>query len=246
MTPPPSSRTAAWFVRWFQRPFEVETLYLLHFIGAALVLAVVAHHATFQMLLGGRGLQPRGKEDFRMAAAETLGYAGVFSKKRSVLGIGLPVSIRRPLQRLFVRRLGLAPGEEDKYLASERVFSYLPWVILIGTVVLTGLVKAARYLMPVPEPALRVATFLHDGAIVWIVALLFIHVAALVLIPLNLPLLKTMVTTRISLHYVANHLPRWYRRLQAENPGLQAAPSASAPDAERQAPPVSSQPAAAP
>jgi cytochrome b subunit of formate dehydrogenase len=238
--------TAAWFVRWFERPFEVETLYLLHFIGAALVLAVVAHHSTYQIVLGGRGLQPRGAEDVRMAAAETLGYAGVFSKKRSVLGIGLPVSIRRPLQRLVVRRLGIAPGEEDKYLASERILSYAPWVILIGTVVITGLIKAARYVVPVPEAALRVSTFLHDGAIIWVVALLFVHVAALVLVPLNLPLLKSMVTTRISLDFVAQHLPRWYRRLEAENPGLTAAPPAPAAGGDRAGAPISNQPAAAP
>ncbi|GIW07634.1 MAG: hypothetical protein KatS3mg060_2439 [Dehalococcoidia bacterium] len=238
--------TAAWFVRWFQRPFDVETLYMLHFIGAALVLAAVAHHTTFQIVLGGRGLQPRLPEDLPMAAAETLGYAGVYSKKRSVLGIGLPLSIRRPLQRFIVRRLGLAPGEEDKYLASERILSYAPWVVLIGTVVITGLVKAARYVVPVPDGVLRVSTFLHDGAIVWIVALLFIHVAAVVLIPLNLPLLKSMVTTRISLDYVAKHLPRWYRRLEAENPGLQAAPPSPVTASDRPAAPVSNQPAAAP
>lgn len=238
--------TAAWFIRWFDRPFDVETLYLLHFIGAALVLAAVAHHTTFQIVLGGRGLQPRGMEDVRLAAAEALGYAGVFAKRRSVLGIGLPVRVRRPLQRFFVRRLGLAPGEEDKYLASERVLSYAPWVILIGTVVITGLIKAARYVMPMPEPLLRVATFLHDGATIWIVALLFVHVAALVLIPLNLPLLKSMVTTRISLDFVANHLPRWYRRLEAENPSLQTAPPTATTGGERPATSASGQPAATP
>ncbi|MCL6649287.1 MAG: cytochrome b/b6 domain-containing protein [Chloroflexi bacterium] len=220
--------TAMWFVRWFSRPFEVETLYLLHFIGAALLLVVVAHHVTYDWVFGGRGLQPHLPEDLKPAAAEVLGYAGVFARKRSVLGIGLPLALRHPLQRVFVRRLGIAPAEEDKFLSSEKVFSYLPWVILIGVVVITGLIKAGRYVAPIPEPVLQVATFLHDGSLVWIIALLFFHVAALVLIPVNWPLLLSMVTTRVPLSYVAQYLPRWYRRLEAQNPGLAATPAAPA------------------
>ncbi|MFN8534121.1 MAG: cytochrome b/b6 domain-containing protein [Dehalococcoidia bacterium] len=240
--------TAMWFVRWFERPFEVETLYLLHFIFAALVLAMVAHHATFQMALGGDGLKPRGGKDFQMAAAETFGYAGVFSKQRSFLGLGMPLALRRPIQRFVVRTLGIRPGEEDKYLASERVLSYAIWTILIGVVVITGVLKSARYVMPIPDGALRAATFLHDGAMVWIIALLFIHVAAIVLIPLNLPLLKSMLTTRISLDYVSKHLPIWYRRLEAENPGLQSAvaPTESNRPATTVAGPSSSQQTATP
>jgi len=38
---------------------------------------------------------------------------------------------------------------------------------------------------------------------------LVIHVSALVLVPRNWPLLKSMVTTRISRDYAKQHLPLW-------------------------------------
>ena len=211
--------TAAWFVRWIQRPFDLETLYLLHFVAAALVLATSVHHLVHQMTLGGGGLKPEG-HDVKNAAAETVGYSGVFSKKRAALGIQLPMAIRRPAQKFFVRKLGLQPGEEGKYLASEKVFSYAPWVLLIGVVVVTGVLKSVRYIIPMPDMLLRVSTYLHDGTLVWILVLLFFHVAAIVAVPLNQPLFFSMLNGKISLDYVKQNLPKWYRRIEADNPSL--------------------------
>lgn len=218
--------TAAWFVRWVQRPFDLETLYLLHFVAAALVLATSVHHLVHQMMLGGGGLTPQG-HDIKNAAAETVGYAGVFSKKRAAFGIQLPIALRRPAQRFFVRKLGLQPGEEGKYLASEKLLSYAPWVLLIGIVVITGVLKSARYIVPIPDMLLRVSTYLHDGTMVWILVLLFFHVAAIVLVPINLPLFFSMLNGKISLDYVKQNLPKWFTEVERDNPGvLSPAPAA--------------------
>ncbi len=43
----------------------------------------------------------------------------------------------------------------------------------------------------------------------FLVIFLAIHVGALVLVPRNRPLLKSMFATRISRTYAEQHLPRW-------------------------------------
>jgi cytochrome b subunit of formate dehydrogenase len=50
---------------------------------------------------------------------------------------------------------------------------------------------------------------MHDGATIFLIVFLGIHVGALVLVPRNWPLLKSMVTTRISREYAQRHLPLW-------------------------------------
>ena len=200
--------TAAWLLTWFERPVSLETVYILHFFGAGLTTAAVAHHLTFQFVGGGRGLLPRWGGDVRNALAEVVGYTGVYRGLRGVFGIQLPPAVRRPLQRLL-RRLNLVPDEHGKYLATEKVLSYPVWGLLVGIVVLTGLVKTLNYVLPVPGGLRQAATFLHDGSTIFLIIFLVFHVAALVLVPRNWPLLKSMFTSRISRAYVEKHLPGW-------------------------------------
>lgn len=200
--------TAAWLQRWIDRPFSLETTYTIHFVGAGLTLAAVAHHVTYELVGGGTGLLPRRKADVKNAVAEAVGYAGVYRGMPGAFGIQLPLAIRRPIQNVL-RRFNIVPDPAGKYLATEKVLSYSVWLVLIGLIVVTGLVKTLHYVASMPGGLLQAMTFLHDGATIFLLIFLVIHVSALVLVPRNWPLLKSMVTTRISRDYAKQHLPLW-------------------------------------
>ena len=200
--------TAAWLLRWLDRPVALQTAYVLHFLGASLTLAAVTHHLTYQLVGGGRGLLPRSRADLGNALAETVSYTGVYRGLPGVFGIQLPRPVRQPIGRLL-RRLKLVPEHSGKYLATERVLSYPIWAILVGVVVLTGIGKSLHYVYPLPGGLRQTLTFLHDGSTIFLLVFLVFHVAALVLVPRNWPLLASMFTSRVSRAYASKHLPRW-------------------------------------
>jgi cytochrome b subunit of formate dehydrogenase len=206
--------TAAWLLRWFGNPISLEATYALHFAGSLLTVGAVAHHLTFHLAGGGVGLVPRSWRDIRNAMAELVSYTGVYRGRRGILSVQLPLAARRPAQRAL-RRLHLAPDPAGKYLAVERVVSYPVWSLLIGVVVVTGAIKALYYLYPYPSGFRQFATFLHDGATIFIVIFLAAHVGSIVLVPRHWPLLRSMITTRIERRYVEQHLPRWVDALPA-------------------------------
>jgi cytochrome b subunit of formate dehydrogenase len=208
--------TAAMLLRWLHNPFSEDTTYLLHFIGAGCVVGAVAHHLAYQVGGGGFGLIPRSWADVKNAIAEVVSYGGVYRGMRGAFGIQLPSWLRRPIQRVL-RALHLAPDPAGKYLATEKVLSYPIWSILIGVVVLTGIVKVAHYVWALPGGVLQTATFLHDGATIFLIVLLAAHVASVVLVPRNWALLLSMFTTRISRSYVRQHLPGWEQEIEAQH-----------------------------
>jgi cytochrome b subunit of formate dehydrogenase len=220
--------TGSMLLRWLHNPFSEDTTYLLHFIGAGCVVGAVAHHLAYQIGGGGSGLIPRSWSDIKNAIAEVVSYSGVYRGMRGAFGIQLPAWLRRPLQRVL-RALHLAPDPAGKYLATEKVLSYPIWSILIGIVVITGIVKAAHYVWALPGGVLRGATFLHDGATIFLLILLAAHVASVVLVPRNWALLISMFTTRISRAYVREHLPEWNEEIEAHHgsatPGVGTAAS---------------------
>lgn len=206
--------TATWLRRWFGPPFSLETTYVLHFIGAGLIVAAVTHHITFQRVGGGTGLIPKRPADLKNAVAEMVSYTGVYRGLRGAFGMQMPAPVRRPVQKIL-RKLNLVPDPDGKYLATEKVLSYSLWAILIGIVVITGVIKTFRYAVSMPGGLLHWATYLHDGATIFLIVLLALHVGALVLVPRNWPLLKSMFTTRVSRAYAKAHLPLWVEEEEA-------------------------------
>ena len=205
--------TAAWLLGWREGP-SVETTLLIHFIGAGFIVAAVSHHVTYQ-LFGGQGLIKRQKGDVKNAVAETVSYAGVYRGMPGAFGIQLPQGVRRKLQPLL-RRFNIVPDYNGKYLATEKVISYTGWAILVGVVVITGLIKSLHYVYGMPGWLRQWASFLHDGAVYFFIAMLIIHVAALVLVPRNWALLLSMFTTRVSRKYAEEHLPLWAEEAKPE------------------------------
>lgn len=200
--------TAAWLLTWFGNPLSLEATYLLHFVGAGFTVAAVAHHLTYHLAGGGAGLIPSSPSDLKNALAESVSYTGVYRGLRGAFGIQLPLAVRRPLGRVL-RALRIVPDPSGKFLSTEKVLSYPVWGILIGVVLVTGVVKSVHYVYALPAGLRQTMTFLHDGATIFLVVFLAFHIGALVLVPRNWPLLKSMFTTRIARSYVERHLPAW-------------------------------------
>jgi cytochrome b subunit of formate dehydrogenase len=199
--------TAVWLLKWIDNPVSLLTAYTIHFVGAGFSVAAVAHHVTYQ-LFGGQGLLPGSRRDVKNAVAETVSYSGVYRGLRGVFGVQLPLTVRRKIQPLL-RRLDVAPDRAGKYLATEKVISYSGWGVLIGIVVITGVIKSLQYVYGLPGWLRQGSTFLHDGATLFIIIWLMIHVGALTLVPRHWALLKSMFTTRVSRRYAEEHLPLW-------------------------------------
>jgi len=205
--------TSVFLLKWIDNPLTLYQAYVIHFLGAGFSIVAVSHHVAYQLVGGGNGLLP-GRRDVKNALAESVSYTGVYRGLRGAFGIQLPPSVRRPFQSVL-RRFDIAPYSAGKSLATEKVISYPGWAILVGIVVVTGVIKAFHYLYALPGWLRQAMTFLHDGATIFLIVFLALHVAALVLVPRNWALLKSMFTTRVSRSYAEERLPLW---AEAEKP----------------------------
>ena len=202
--------TAAWLLRWLGLPNAAElrpTLYLVHFIGASLIVFAAASFATSSRVRGEDALFPRWR-DLSPAIARLFGYLGVYGQA-GVLGMRLPASWQRGLQGALAA-FGVKPvAREGKFLAVEKVFSFTPLALLSLAVIGTGLLKAGRYFFVVPPEVLSWATWLHGLSTWGVLVIVGAHLAAIFLVPRNWTGLRAMVTGRIGLHHVREEFPAW-------------------------------------
>ena len=96
------------------------------------------------------------------------------------------------------------------------MLSYPGWALLVGIVLVTGVVKALHYVYALAAWLRDAMTFLHDGATIFILVFLIVHVAALVLVPRNWSLLRSMFATRMRRRDAEEHLPLWAAGKSAE------------------------------
>jgi cytochrome b subunit of formate dehydrogenase len=213
-------------LRRLPRPDDLRIIFALHYIGAGLVVFGVSSHLSQNAVTGGTGLVPRALKDVREGLAELVEYTGIFGSKGAVLGLKLPKGIRETFSETF-QAFGIAPPKRlAKFLPAEKVFSYSPWAIIIGVIVITGLIKSFRYLYPVAPPFIAQVTFIHDAFAYIAVVMLAIHLAAVLLVPRNWPLLISMFTTQVSRQHVEKWHPIWYKELVARE---QPSPAPAAP-----------------
>ncbi len=206
--------TGAIALRWLPRPDDMRIIFAIHYAAAGLVAFAVASHLTQHGITGGRGLIPRSWKDVRDGLGEILQYAGIFGREGAAFNISIPKGVRNAFAEIFVA-FGIKPNKQiDKFLPPEKAFSYAPWAVIVGVIVVTGLVKSFRYLYPIPAPFVAVMTILHDFFSGVSVAMLAIHLSAVLLVPRNWTLLKSMFTTRVPIEYVQERHPIWYARLQ--------------------------------
>ena len=135
-------------------PFDLYVVYRFHYIGAAVVLFAVAALLTDVWMTGDRSfLVPRGRwRGYLRGAAD---------------------EVPRPVARALARPLGIDLGQPPppppgRYSFYEAAVSLPWWYIAVALITVTGLIKALRYVYPVPGPVLFWASTLHVAAMVLI------------------------------------------------------------------------------
>lgn len=208
--------TGAMVLRWTGRAVELRQVFILHYFGAALALFGIFNHLARHGVSGGTGLIPKKLSVIRDMIGELFEYIGLYGPEGAVLRIPWPKAIRQPIARYVTALLGYKPHLHGKYLATEQTLSYPVWAVLIGSIVLTGLIKTMRYTFEIPKSTLETATTLHDVTAIAIGVMLIIHLLPLLLIPANWPLLLSMFKTTVPRKYVQERHPLWYKKLQAD------------------------------
>jgi hypothetical protein len=158
-------------------PIPLYLFYRVHYIGASIVLFAVAAFVSYLWMTGDRSLLvPRGQ------------WA------RHLLGLAyeLPPRIRGPYAKLLRIDLSQPRPPAGTFTFYEKVVEFPSWSIVLVLITITGLVKAARYLMPVPGLVLWLASTLHVAAMVVIVIKLLDHLRYT--FP-RWPLMASMATT---------------------------------------------------
>lgn len=211
--------TAIWLLRWLGLRSTVElrpTLYLLHFIGATLVVLGATVFVVASRVRGQDALFP-GWRDVGPAIARLFGYLGVYGQS-GVLGLRMPKSWQRGWQSALAS-VGIRPNaKEGKFLSVEKVFSFTPLAILALIVIGTGLIKAARYFFGIPADLIYWTTWLHDLSAWLTLVVVGAHLAAIFLVPRNWPGIRTMIIGTMSFRGVEHEFPAWADQLRAREP----------------------------
>lgn len=141
-------------------PLPLYWFYRVHYIGATLILFSVASFATYWWLSGDRSLVvPKG---------EWRGHLrGLVDE--------LPRAIGSRLIRIFKVDMKTRPPDPGDFDFYEKVVSFPVWTSAVGLITVTGLIKASRYVVPVPGGVLYWASTLHVAAMVIIGIALLDH-----------------------------------------------------------------------
>jgi cytochrome b subunit of formate dehydrogenase len=205
--------TGAVVLRYVDYRPELRLVFILHYVGAGLMLFGIFNHLSRHGVSGGTGLIPKSFSVLRDLIGELFEYAGLFGPKGAVLRIPWPRAIRQPVARYVKALTGYSESRTGKYLATEQILSYPPWAILMGIVVVTGVIKMLKYLYEIPGSVLATATTIHDLATIAISIMIVIHMLPLLIVPANWMLLLSMFKTTVSRKYVEERHPAWYKRL---------------------------------
>jgi uncharacterized membrane protein len=181
-------------------PIPIYLFYRVHYIGAAIVLFAVAAFMSYLWMTGDRSLLVR---------------RGQWGRHLLGLAYELPPRIRAPYAKLLRVDLSQPRPPTGQFTFYEKVVEFPSWSVLLALITITGVVKAVRYLIPVPGLVLFIASTLHVAAMVGIVIKLLDHLRYT--FP-RWPLVGSIATTWVNQRYAQLRHPGW----------LQAAPGGSA------------------
>jgi cytochrome b subunit of formate dehydrogenase len=172
-------------------PIPIYLFYRVHYIGAAIVLFALASFVSYLWMTGDRSLLvPRGQ----------------WSRHLLGLAYELPQPVRGWYAKAFRVDLRQPRPPTGKFTFYEKVIEFPSWSILLALITVTGLIKAARYLVPVPGFVLWLASTLHVAAMVGIVIKLLDHLRYT--FP-QWPLVASITTTWIDERYARLRHPAW-------------------------------------
>jgi cytochrome b subunit of formate dehydrogenase len=175
-------------------PFDLYLVYRIHYLGAAIILFSIGYFLAYWWQTGHHALWvPRGQWRHHLRG----------------LVHELPPALGHRVARALRLHTGGTPAEVGQFTYYETGFSFPTWTIAIGLITITGLIKALRYLSPVPGPILWGASTLHVAAMVMLVLKVLDHLRYVFG---RWPLVVAMTTTWVTDHYARTHFPGWRHR----------------------------------
>jgi hypothetical protein len=132
-------------------PISMALVYRVHYLAASLLLLVVSVCVTDWWLRGERALGVT---------------RGGFIRALRGLAHELPRWLGGTLGYLLGLDLRRAPPVSEPFTWYERLVSFPTWVIALALITVTGIVKAMRYVFPIPGDALYWVSAIHVGAMV--------------------------------------------------------------------------------
>lgn len=172
-------------------PIPLYLIYRVHYIGASIVLFAVAAFVSYLWMTGDRSLLVRrGEWDHHLRG----------------LAYELPRPIRARYAKLLRVDLSQPRPPTGQFTFYEKVVEFPSWSIVLALITITGLIKAGRYLIPVPGFVLWLASTLHVAAMVLIVIKLLDHFRYV--FP-RWPLMRSIATTWVSERYARLRHPAW-------------------------------------
>ncbi len=175
-------------------PTDLYLIYRVHYIGAGIILFSISYFLAYWWQTGHHGLvPPRGQW------------------KRHLQGLvhELPPMVGREVARVLRLDRGGTPAEVGQFTYYETAFSFPTWTFALALITITGLIKALRYLTPVPGPILFGASTLHVAAMVLLVLKVLDHLRYVFA---RWPLVVSMTTTWVGEQYARTHFPGWRQR----------------------------------
>ncbi len=193
-----------------ETPIYMGTVYRLHYIAASLLIFATVAFVTDWWLRGERSLSVGKGQGIRTLR-------------------GLAHELPKPLGTALAYMLGLdlrrAAPPTEQFTYYERTISFPTWELAIGLIILTGAIKAMRYIYPIPGDVLYWVSAVHVGSGVLLGMKLLDHLRY-VLAPSRWPLMVSMATGWIPEQYVQRFHPGWYARL-TDNTAPAAAPAST-------------------
>lgn len=192
-------------------PIYMGTVYRVHYIAASLLIFVSVAFVTDWILRGENALTPIKGQFIRTMR----GLAHELPKPLgTTLGYALGLDLRR------------TPPATDEFTYYERTISFPLWELSVGLIILTGVIKAVRYVYPIPGDVLYWVSAVHVGAGV-LLGLKFLDHLRYVLAPSRWPLMVSMATGWIPEAYVQKFHAGWWQRITSGAGAPSAAPAAS-------------------
>lgn len=205
-----------------ESPVFMPYVYRVHYVGATLLLLATSTMVTYWLVGGVGGLLPPKGQRIRHLR-------------------GLAHELPRPLGGTLAVLLGLnmrrQPPPTEQFTYYETTVSFPTWIVLLGLVTFTGVLKAMRYVYPISGDLLWWASTLHVASMVLLAAKTLDHLRY-VLAPSRWPLLTSMVSGWMPARVVQSRHPAWHARIGDGYAAAGASPD-SVPDRAAPAAPVS-------
>jgi hypothetical protein len=182
-------------------PIYMGTVYRIHYLSATLLIFVTVTFVTDWLLRGERSL--------------TTGKGQFIRSMR-----GLAHELPKPLGTIIGYTLGLdlrrAAPHTEQFTYYQRTISFPLWELSIGLIILTGVIKAMRYVYPIPGDLLYWVSAVHVGSGVLLGLKLLDHLR-FVLAPSRWPLMAAIATGWVPARYAERFFPGWYAQITSSS-----------------------------